>query len=132
METESNKEIIQLLRELVKWQRFSAITPLKEIIVGTLDKKEKVLVYEMTDGKNKREDIIKETGCSAGAISSWWIDWYARGLLEKIDGGRYRKIISLGKIGINVSKKLNKENKTNFQGDIINEQEHQQNQQGTP
>lgn len=128
MERESNKEIVQLLRELVKWQRFFAITPLKEIIATTLDKKEKLLVYEMTDGKNKREDIIKETGCSAGAISSWWIDWYAKGLLERIEGGRYKRIISLGEIGINVSKKNNKQNSQEV---IVNagEQEQQQNQQ---
>ena len=128
METELNKEIVQLLRELVKWQKFSAITPLKEIIVSTLDKKEKLLVYDMTDGKNKREDIIKETGCSAGAISSWWIDWYSKGLLEKGEGGRYRKIISLGEIGIAVPKK---QNKNNSQEVIVNadEQEQQQNQQ---
>ncbi|MDP2673008.1 MAG: hypothetical protein Q8O84_04310, partial [Nanoarchaeota archaeon] len=114
-----------------KCQRFSAIMQLKEIIVTTLDKKEKLLVYEMTDGKNKREEIIKETGCSAGAISSWWIDWYSKGLLEKIEGGRYKRIISLGEIGINVPKKTNKENKPNSQEVIENagEPEQQQNQQ---
>ena len=127
MESEQNKEILSLLRELVKWQRFSAISPLKEIINSTLDKKEKLSVYEMTDGKNKREDIIKETGCSAGAISSWWIDWCYKGILEKIDGGRYKKIISLAEIGIAVPKKTNK---NNSQEVVINAgEEQQQNQQ---
>ena len=125
MESEQNKEMIQLLRELVKWQRFTALSSLKEILIKTLDKKEKIIVYDLTDGKNKRDDIIKDTGCSAGAISGWWIDWYSKGLLEKVEG-RYRKIVSLEEVGINVPKRENKDNKLSNKEEIINEEEHEQ------
>ena len=131
MEPEQSKEIVQLLRELLKWQRFTAIASLKEILTKNLDKKEKLLVYESTNGINKREDIIRETGCSAGAISSWWMDWYAKGLVEKIDGGRYKKIISLSEIGIDLPKKPVKENRSNNRGELDIENKGQTNQQNT-
>ena len=122
-----NQETNKLLSEILKWQKLQGMNILMDLVPKLLDSDEKKIVYEMTDGKNKREDIIKETGCSAGAISSWWIDWCSKGILEKIDGGRYKKIISLAEIGIAVPKKTNK---NNSQEVVINAgEEQQQNQQ---
>lgn len=55
------------------------------------DPKEKK-VYEMT-GNAIREDIVKQTGISAGTISSLWVKWEAKGLIIK-DGKIFKKVFS--------------------------------------
>lgn len=57
--------------------------------IGKLNSNEKK-VYELT-GKRKREEIIKETGFSAGKISSLWDKWADEGILIK-EGKKYRKM----------------------------------------
>ena len=89
------------MQEMVKLQRLMVMPTVRNIIENTLDKPEKMHVYEMTDGIMIREEIISTTGVSAGAISGWWNDWLSKGILEK-DGSKYKKIFSLKDLGISV------------------------------
>jgi len=99
-------QITELLKEISKWQKFIALPHLKDLITKTLDKKEKLIVYELTDGEKNRDELIKESGAAAGTISGWWMEWYSKGILEKVRG-KYKKIISLEDLGIKVPKRVN-------------------------
>jgi hypothetical protein len=98
---ESNNELIELMREMVRLQRILVKPVFKALAEEVLDKPEKKIVFELTDGINTREQIIESSHVAAGTISEWWMNWFSKGLLEK-DGKKYRKIISLGDVGISV------------------------------
>lgn len=101
-----NKEdkIISLMEEIVRLQRISVKPVFKKLVEETLDKPEKLITYELT-GENSRDQIIAQTGMGAGTISSWWVEWFSKGLLEK-DGIKYKKIFSLSEIGITIPRKF--------------------------
>lgn len=96
---ENNERLLELMEEMVKLQKLMAMPTIRKLVEETLDKPEKMYVYEMTDGIITREKIILETGASAGAISSWWNDWFSKGLLVK-ESTKYKKIFSLKDLGI--------------------------------
>jgi len=96
-------ELVELMKETVKMQKIIIRPILKDLIKESLDKPEKLLVFELTDGRNSREMIMKKTKAGAGTISGWWMEWFAKGLLEK-EGSKYKKIISLEELGINTPK----------------------------
>lgn len=101
-----NKEdkLISLMEEMIQLQKISVKPVFKKLVEEILEKDEKLMVYELT-GENSRDQIISKTGVGAGTISSWWIEWFSKGLLEK-DRSKYRKVFSLAELGINVPKKF--------------------------
>ncbi len=92
--TETN----DILREILKWQRLQGIGMLRKIIPQVLDTEKKRMVYEMTDGKTPRSQIVKALGVSSGTVTRWWSSWFAYGILTR-SGRRYAKIISLRDLG---------------------------------
>ena len=91
----SNEEkIIELLNDILKWQRVQGIRTLKEIMSTILDSDEKKLTYENTDGIKGVRDVISIVKVGQGTISRWWNEWYSQGILERV-GTKYKKIISL-------------------------------------
>lgn len=84
-----------LLAEILKWQRIQGKSTLKKVIPGLLDTREKKLVYELTDGRTPISEISKKTDVATGTVSNWWKIWLANDIIERIDGKRYKKVISL-------------------------------------
>lgn len=96
-----NKETNGILIEILKWQKLQGINSLRTLIPKLLDEEKKKKVYEMTDGKNTQSIIAEKTKVAGGTISNWWNLWYSNGILEK-DERKYRKIISLRELGIDI------------------------------
>ncbi len=95
----NDEKIIEILSDILKWQRIQGIRILKEIIPTILDSEEKRLAYESTDGEKGVRDIKTIVNVGQGTISRWWNEWYSLGILERI-GARYKKIISLKELGM--------------------------------
>jgi len=111
---ESKDKIVELLEEVLKWQRLQGMKILREILPQLLDTEEKRIVYEMTDGKNNQSKIANEAKVATGTVSNWWNIWYSYGILTKEEekrNGRYKKIISLKDLGIPIKIKSS-ENET--------------------
>lgn len=91
----------EILKEILKWQILQGKEILRELIPKLLDNNDKKRVYEMTDGIRTSIEIKKVVGVSDATVSNWWNIWYSFGILEK-EGRKYKKIISLKDIGIDI------------------------------
>ncbi|MBE0512885.1 hypothetical protein IBX38_07530 [Candidatus Bathyarchaeota archaeon] len=101
-----NKEIRDILREILKWLRFIGKRQLRTLLLDALEKDVDKVVYELSDGRSLREieRICKDNGYSIGksAIKSHWGKWKPLGILEPSDKyqGRYERVVSLKEVGI--------------------------------
>jgi hypothetical protein len=99
-------ETIQLLREILQWNRFENFPKLRKLLLDTLETDIEKLVYEFTDGERSRYDIAKELGIPDSTVRSWWDGWYNLGILEPSGKrkGRPQKIMALEDMGIETPK----------------------------
>jgi hypothetical protein len=77
-------EQIKILKEILKWLKFSGMKEVKAVLTSELDTDQKKLVYHLSDGLKSRAEIIKITGVSGGAISGYWKKWTNLGLGERL------------------------------------------------
>lgn len=100
----TEERVIQLLEEILKWQKFQAIDKLRTIILEKLKKDDEKLVYNSSDGKSMRE-ISKLCGVPFQTIDSWWKKWNQLGImrLSQKYTGRMQRLCSLDEVGIKVS-----------------------------
>lgn len=87
-------ETIDLLKEILKWQKIQGLSVFKSLIFVLLDSKEKRLVYEMTDGTLSVKQISEKAKVATGTVSNWWNKWLAEGILYR-EGNRYIKTASI-------------------------------------
>lgn len=98
-----NDEQIELLREMVKWVRFSGMKQVKEVLMSTLNNEKKIIAYHHSDGKNTSTVISKLSGIAQPTISDLWKEWLSLGLGEAITasgGSRFKKSFDLKMFGI--------------------------------
>lgn len=101
--TEKNDEQTKLLRELVKWARFTGLQRAKETLNVTLDNEKKIQAYHLSDGKNTSTIIFKMTGINQPRVTELWKEWLALGLGESISasgGSRFKRSFDLKMFGI--------------------------------
>lgn len=97
---QTEKEILDILKQILKWQKLQGMKILKDLIILALDDNSKKYVYEKT-GELNRDELCKQLEMSSATLSKWWKDWFNLGIIEQ-DGKGYSKIISLKEIGIEV------------------------------
>lgn len=100
----NNEIIIELLEEILLWTKYDYTTT-KQKMLQHLNTDNKRVAYQLSDGDNSRKYIAGKVGVSDQTISNWWKEWFEFGLTEqteKYGGGRYKRLISLTKMGIPV------------------------------
>jgi len=110
-------KIEDYLKEIRLWIKFSALRELREMLLKELDSNEKMIIYELTDGKRSQQDIGMQVGISRRTVSYYWQKWQGMGIVVPSEQRkrRMRKIISLSEAGITVpSMKQIKEPKAEF------------------
>ena len=127
-EKELTTDVVQILREILRWSRFENFPKLRKILLDTLKTHQEKLVYEFTDGEKSRYDIAKETGIPESTVRSWWDRWYNLGILEPSGKrkGRPQKIVALEDMGIEAPKGFAK--KPKFK-EKVSKEETEQNQE---
>lgn len=103
--SEQNNEQTELLREMVKWVRFSGMKQVKEVLMSTLNTEKKIIAYHYSDGKNTSTVISKFSGIAQPNISDLWKEWLSLGLGEAISasgGSRFKRSFDLKMFGIAV------------------------------
>lgn len=108
MEDEDTKN---LLKEILKWEKFHGMQALRKTLPTVLGTDEKKVAYEMTNGKKSAREIEKATGISKSVVSKWWISWFSQGILVK-EGEKYKKIVSLKDLGVELQKRSKNERTT--------------------
>ena len=104
MEQQSNEQT-EILKEILKWIRFTGAKEVKSVLVSTLDTEQKRLIYHLSDGNRTSMDIAKAAGTSDTTIRRYWASWARQGIVEslKVRGGeRYKKSFELEDFGIEV------------------------------
>ncbi|MDH5754434.1 MAG: hypothetical protein OEY95_04435 [Candidatus Bathyarchaeota archaeon] len=98
-----NKEIRDILREILKWIKFEGMQKVKQVLENTLDTDTKKLVYELSDGISSPK-IAKIAGVDPATVRDYWKDWDVLGIVEIHSDykKRYRRIFSLKEVGIEV------------------------------
>jgi len=103
--TNGRNEQIELLREILKWIRFSSIGEVRTVLMNILNTEEKRLTYHLSDGEHGSIEIGKRVGISHGTVTRFWGSWKRLGIVEpiKVRGGlRYRKLFELEDFGFSV------------------------------
>lgn len=112
-------EILVVLKELLKWNKFQGVQTLKEIIRQLLETDEEKMIYEQSNGHKSARDVAKLVGISKTTVTNYWKKWSKVGIVidsEKYPG-RMKRIVSLDEVGIEIpqrsSKITNKEESNN-------------------
>lgn len=101
-----NDEQTKLLREILKWIRFSGMREAKNTFVSVLDTEQKKLVYHLSDGTRGMVEIAKMVGIgSTKTIFELWQIWLKGGLGESLPvqgGSRFKRSFDLEDFGIEI------------------------------
>ncbi|MCW4004569.1 MAG: hypothetical protein NWE95_11730 [Candidatus Bathyarchaeota archaeon] len=95
-----------LLREILKWTKFSGMRAVKEVLNSTLDTPEKKLLYQLSDGSKGSVELCKATGiASTETVTKNWKNWTRLGLGENLavkGGKRFKRAFDVEEFGIEV------------------------------
>lgn len=100
-----SNEQTEILREILKWIKFTGAKEVKNVLMVTLDTEQKRLVYDLSDGNRGSMDIAKLAGTSDSTVRRYWASWARQGIVEsmRVRGGeRYKKSFELEDFGIEV------------------------------
>ena len=98
----SKDRTIELLEEILLWTKYD-YSETKQKMIEHLDTDEKKIAYQLSDGEKSTRDISKKAGVHFTTIADWWRSWFKLELMEqteKYGGSRYKRFISLTKMGI--------------------------------
>ena len=100
-----DKDTKDLLKEILKWTKFTGFEKVRHLLETELDTDSKKLVYEYSDGMSSPE-IEQIIGVGETTIRDYWKEWALSGLVELHSDykKRYRHIFSLREFGIEIPK----------------------------
>ena len=103
MSNEEEKQT-KLLREILKWIRFSGMKEVKQVLLDNLTDDTKKIIYHYSDGKNNTTYLKGIANVSGNnVIPNLWNKWKNMGIIEKISvqrGERGKRIFNLEDFGI--------------------------------
>lgn len=94
-----------LLREIVKWLRFTGMKEVKSVLTSALDTDQKSLIYHLSNGNNGSVEIAQQSGVSDFTVRNYWKQWSKLGIVEAMKvgrGDRYKKTFDLEDFGIEI------------------------------
>lgn len=98
-------ELIEVMREILKWTKFAGAREVRNILTAVLDTEQKRLIYHLSDGNKGSVEIAKTANVGDSTVRRYWESWARQGIVEslKVRGGeRYRKSFELEDFGIAV------------------------------
>ncbi len=102
--TTEEAEQTKILREILKWVKFSGMKEVKDILKDNLNTEQRKLVYHLSDGTRGTVEIAKTVNVGSNkTISDMWQTWLKQGLGESIPvkgGARFKRSFDLEELGI--------------------------------
>lgn len=105
MSRKDTKEVVQILREILKWIRFASTREVRTVLMDILDIGQKRLVYHLSDGRNSSVKIGNIAKVSDRTVRRYWESWARLGIVEpiRVRGGlRYKKSFELEDFGLTI------------------------------
>jgi hypothetical protein len=103
--TEKADEQIALLRDILKWIKFTGMKEVRTVLMSILDTEQKRLVYHLSDGNDGSVEIAKTASVGDSTVRRYWESWARTGIVESISvrgGLRYRKLFELEDFGFSI------------------------------
>lgn len=98
---------LSVLKEILRWVKFSGMQEVKKILISTLDDEQKVAAYQLSDGERGLVEVGKVVGIkSASTLSRLWRSWAKLGLGEFVPvmgGERFKRSFDLDDFGIQIT-----------------------------
>lgn len=104
MEHQSSEQT-EILKEILKWIKFTAAKEIRNVLLVTLDSEQRRQIYNLSDGNRSSMEIAKLVGTSDTTIRRYWASWVRQGIVESLrvrGGERYKKSFELEDFGIEV------------------------------
>jgi hypothetical protein len=103
--SQTNNEQTELLREILKWIKFSAMKDVSPILTSRLDTDAKKSIYQLSDGTKSAVEIaeaIKQV--SSRQITRYWLEWLKPPSLGQAltsgRGYRFKRSFDLAEFGL--------------------------------
>ena len=109
----NEEEIILILKELLKWTRFSGMKEVKIVLDSTLNTDSKILIYHYSNGELGTVEIGKLAKVNEKTVRNYWASWARLGIVEsfRVRGGdRYKKSFDLEDFGFKIPNEIEKIN----------------------
>lgn len=103
--SEKMDELIDIMREILKYTKFAGTKEIRNILTTLLDTEQKRTVYHLSDGNKGSVEIAKAASVSDFTVRKYWSIWARQGIVEslKVRGGeRYKKSFELEDFGLEV------------------------------
>ena len=72
----SDSELLQVLKEILKWVRFSGLENVRLELTRSLDTDPKRLIYHLSDGTLSSQEIALKVKVSDFTVRNYWSQWY--------------------------------------------------------
>ncbi|XHH08081.1 MAG: hypothetical protein ACFCUE_10965 [Candidatus Bathyarchaeia archaeon] len=105
MSEEKIDELIAVMREILKYQKFAGAKEVRNVLTAALDSDQKRLIYHLSDGNRGSVEIAKTANIGDSTVRRYWESWARQGIMEaiKVRGGdRYKKSFELEDFGMTV------------------------------
>lgn len=105
MRVSETNEQTALLREIVKWMRFTGMKEVKSVLASALDTEQKKLIYHLSDGSKGSVEIAQQGGVSDFTVRNYWKQWSKLGIVEAMKvgrGDRFKKTFDLEDFGMEI------------------------------
>jgi len=105
MEATAKDDQISILKEILKWIRFTGMNQVRAVLETELKTDADKLIYQHSDGKHGTVELGKLAGLSNAAVHDRWASWTKMGLGESIaarGGSRFKRSFDLEDFGIEV------------------------------
>ena len=96
------EELIGVQREMLKWIKFTSVPQLKRTLETVLTTDSDKLIFEHSDGQASTRAIAGALGVSNSGVALKLNKWAQLGIVERLPSGLFRRLCSLGEVGIDV------------------------------
>lgn len=102
---EPNETELSVLKEILKWVKFSGINQVKAVLEKQLEDDADKVIYQKSDGTKGTVELGKLVGISNVSVHNRWESWAKIGLGENIPvsgGTRFKRSFDLEEFGIKI------------------------------
>jgi transposase-like protein len=100
MDANQPNEQMELLREIAKWTRESALPTVRDRVMRLLDSEQKKRVYEaIADGRLSYRALETSTGVNRSIVRQWVTEWEGHRIVEP-GAPQPRALFTLRELGI--------------------------------